>query len=568
MFKKTSKNIQLNLFSNVPNFLSGTSLKIYSNDFGWHNLFRETITNKIDEELFRPLFCSDNGAPNASIRILIAMMVLKEARGLSDEQLYEECRFNLLVRSALGLLNVDDPLPTNSTYYLLRKRIVSWEKSGHENLIEKVFSQITKSQVLEFNINGKRIRMDSKLLGSNIAWYSRYELIHECLRKFYPEIKSDINRFFLNDSDIELLDCISGESGDKVSYRSNKTEIETRLVSLGKIIYKLICQIEDHLSESFQTLCRVFEEQYTVNEDNIVIARPKETISAKSVQSPYDTDCHYRNKDGNEIKGYSVNVTETCTEDNPINLITNVLVDVSSTADCDFLQVSTDASEEVLLQQTECINADGAYHSVDNQDYCKLKGIDLIIGAIQGKQSRYDLSLDENGILIVTDLQTNIILPSIEILSGKNKDITKWKIKTENGRTRYFTHKDIDTCLLRKEIALRPQKELNIRNNVEATIFQLGYHYSNDKSRYRGLIKHKMWANLRCLWINFVRIMNFILNNRVTSAQILKELSGFQQIMLSFQQIMPVFIEILFFGINHKIFNPKFLKNKYLTTNF
>jgi len=45
---------------------------------------------------------------------------------------------------------------------------------------------------------------------------------------------------------------------------------------------------------------------------------------------------------------------------------------------------------------------------------------------------------------------------------------------------------------------------------VEATIFQLGYHYSNDKSRYRGLIKHKMWANARCLWINFVRILNYV----------------------------------------------------------
>jgi hypothetical protein len=561
MFKKTSKDIPLNLFSSVPNFLSGASLKIYENDFGWHNLFREEITNKIDEDLFRPLFCTDNGAPNASIRTLVAMMVLKEARGLSDEQLYEECRFNLLVRSALGLLNVDDSVPANSTYYLLRKRIVSWENLCNENLIEKVFSQITKSQVLDFNINGKRIRMDSKLMGSNIAWYSRYELIHECLRKVYSELKSDISRFFLSASDIELLESISCESGDKVSYRSNKAEIESRLVSLGNVIYKLVCQLSNHSSESIQTLCRVFAEQFIVNDEDIVIARPKESISAKSVQSPYDTDCHYRNKDGNEIKGYSVNVTETCVDDNPINLITNVLVDVASKADCDFLQSSTEASEEVLSHQPECINADGAYHSVDNQAYCKSKFIDLIIGAIQGKQSRYDLSLGENGILIVTDLQTNTILPSIAILSGKNKDIPKWKIKTDNGITRYFTQKDIDTCLLRKEIALRPQKELNVRNNVEATIFQLGYHYSNDKSRYRGLIKHKIWANLRCLWINFVRIMNFLVNNRENYAQILKKLS-------IFLLIIQNFIEILLFGVNINFCNLKFVKNKFLTKNF
>ena len=45
---------------------------------------------------------------------------------------------------------------------------------------------------------------------------------------------------------------------------------------------------------------------------------------------------------------------------------------------------------------------------------------------------------------------------------------------------------------------------------VLATIFQLGYHYPNAKSRYRGEIKHQMWANIRCLWVNFVRILKYI----------------------------------------------------------
>jgi hypothetical protein len=50
---------------------------------------------------------------------------------------------------------------------------------------------------------------------------------------------------------------------------------------------------------------------------------------------------------------------------------------------------------------------------------------------------------------------------------------------------------------------------LQKRNNVEVTIFQLGYHCSNAKTRYRGEIKHQMWANVRCLWVNFVRIQKF-----------------------------------------------------------
>jgi len=41
---------------------------------------------------------------------------------------------------------------------------------------------------------------------------------------------------------------------------------------------------------------------------------------------------------------------------------------------------------------------------------------------------------------------------------------------------------------------------------VEATIFQLAYHLRKDKTKYRGFFKNKIWAILRSLWINFVRI--------------------------------------------------------------
>jgi hypothetical protein len=340
MFTKTNNTPQLDIFSEVQTFLSGTSLKEYENSSGWHNIFREQITHRIDEELFRPLFSSDNGAPNASIRVLISMMILKEARGMSDSQLFEECRFNLLVRSALGLPNINDSLPVPSTYYLLRKRIVDWEKSGNENLIEKVFSQITKSQAIDFNINGKHVRMDSKLMGSNIAWYSRYELIHETVRKAYILLKSESTDLFLCSTAVALLESILKESGDKVSYRSSKTEIEAKLAEMGVAIYKMTEQLSHHSSdlktaEDIQTLFRVFREQYIVNEQAITI-RPKEEVQAGSVQSPHDTDCDYRNKGGNQIKGYSINVTETCDKAQALNLITDVQVETAGTADCDF----------------------------------------------------------------------------------------------------------------------------------------------------------------------------------------------------------------------------------------
>ena len=508
MFRRSNKSNQLSLFSCAHTLLSGRALKTYENQQEWHNQFRVHITERIDEDLFRPLYHEGFGAPNASIRVLVGMMVLKEAQGWSDAQLFEQCQFNVLVRSALGLSNLDDPIPASSTYYLLRRHIVDWEKKGNNNLIEKVFEQVTKSQCSEFQIHGKKIRMDSKLLGSNIAWYSRYELIHETVRKSYDDFKVQIDRL-LTASEISVMERLSGESGDKVSYRSSKSELESIMSELGVIIYKIISGIDGKPSDIIPILRRVFHEQYQVVDD-VVTARPKQEISASSVQSPHDTDCHYRQKDEQKIKGYSINVTETCDKDARLNLVTHVCVEAATVADSTYVQPAIEATQEVVCQKIETVNADGAYHSADNQEYCQEKNIDLIVSAIQGKPSRFDLTVDENQQLTVTDLTTNTAVEVRQVKSGKEGNEPKWAIKNEKGKYRYFTQKEIDTCALRKQIADRPQSVFNVRNNVEATIFQLGYHYSNDKSRYRGLIKHKMWANVRCIWINFVRIANFI----------------------------------------------------------
>ena len=136
--------------------------------------------------------------------------------------------------------------------------------------------------------------------------------------------------------------------------------------------------------------------------------------------------------------------------------------------------------------KTETINSDGAYHSVENQEYCKENNIDLILGGIQGKASRYDLTLDENNELIVIDLQN-----------------------------------------------------------------------SNAKSRYRGLAKHKIWANIRCLWVNFVRIVKFIGRSIPKCAQNVKNLLFLSRFLSKFVKIEFVMLNVEFF---YPILPSKFRK--------
>jgi len=503
MFKATTTEPQLGIFSNPSMLLSRKSETFYEKQDAWHNLFRVQVTSRIDESICKPLFAEQTGAPNAPIRVLIAMMALKEGNGWSDEQLFEQCRFNLLVRSALGLVNMDDCVPVESTYYLLRKRVVEYEKDNEINLIEKTMSSITKGQAVDFAVSGKSIRMDSKLLGSNIAWYTRYELIHETIRLFCEDVREILFTHPLLATQKEVLENLLKETGNKVVYRSSQDEVKTKMQQLGILASHLIEAFNPANSKHYTTLSRVFSEQFKINEDKIIITRNKEEIKSDSVQSPHDTDCNYRNKDGNQIKGYSINATESC-DGEGLNLICGVDVRVVSTPDNDFLQNGVKQAKEIFLDTIKHLHTDGAYHSPDNQCLCKEENIDWLINAIQGAKGRFDLLLSEENELTITDTQTGEIM---EVTKLKKQE--KWRINTNNGY-KYFTEKEITASALRRKIAAIPQVTLNKRNNVEATIFQIGFHYPNDKSRYRGLIKHKMWANIRCMWVNFVRIKLFV----------------------------------------------------------
>ena len=80
MFKKTDPNPQLDIFTAPSMQLGSRASKKYSDPNAWHNQFYSHVTTKIDEEIFKPLFPEGkkSGRPNASIRILVTMSVLKE----------------------------------------------------------------------------------------------------------------------------------------------------------------------------------------------------------------------------------------------------------------------------------------------------------------------------------------------------------------------------------------------------------------------------------------------------------------------------------------------------------
>ena len=495
MFRKTTTTTQGDLFSSSSMLMMNKrEQRQFDDPLAWHNAFYKNVTSLIDEDLFSVMYKDSGlGAPTASIRRLVAMCWLKEGLCLSDERLFEACGYNLLVRRALGLEDLMESYPSPDTYYLFRRRLVEWNESHGEDLLAKCYTDVTRKQIKAFRLKGSHIRMDSKLVCSNIAPYGRYRIVHST---FCKEVNADDLEHLQQASAVLYRQAkdILGEDAEKVIYTSDSPTIRKRMIDLGCLIQEILQRREEGTGG---LLARVFDEQYVVKDKQLELREGKQ-VSPASVQNPNDPDAHYRKKGDQQVRGNVVNITETVDEENGLNLITSVQVAPATTADNSFVAEAVSDTEQLTGNKVERIYADGAYNSETNRQL----GAELILTGIQGKQGRYRLSKQDN-CLILTDTQTGEQIHAEWIDKAK-----KWRIKTEKGY-RYFSEEDIQKQEARIKQEMTPPDLLKKRNNVEATIRHFACCLEKNKSRYRGLLKHKFMAWARCSWINFVRIMNF-----------------------------------------------------------
>lgn len=497
MFKTSSTNLQPSMFSSAEMVMNRRQISVYSNPASWFNKFYELVVCLIDETVFEPLYSADMGTPNVPIRVLVGMHSIKEGMGWSDRQLEEALLFNLAIRRALGFVNIDDMVPAMSSYYLWRKKTAEYDIVNGVNLMSQSFHQVAAEQIKLLQISGSAVRMDSKLIGSNIASYTRYEIVWCALNKAEQEGQFKTLKPKLR----KRLDEVLAVEAKKTIYDSNTASVQKKLQELGRLVYDILVslKIQDGI------LHRVFHEQFRA-EKGQVEARPKEEISATSIQNPNDVDATYRQKDEQRVKGYSKNITETVPEDGKPSIITDVQVENASTADNTYTKDALETTELVTGRQITTLYADGAYQSQEVAEYLSRKGIASYFTGLQGKAPRYILNL-ESMELWVTDVKTG------ERILAEERGEGVWRITltdAEGKRSyRYFRKADVERSYLRQLQSRIPQEEFNKRNNVEAGMFQLSFHTRNNKTRYRGLEKHRFLACARATWMNFIRIANY-----------------------------------------------------------
>jgi hypothetical protein len=144
MFLENQGHRQKSYFS-VNNLLSPKLWEQLSNS--WAGTLYKEVFCRIDETIFSCLYSKKDSRTNVAVNVLVALEILKGGYGWSDEALYEQAKFNLQVRLALGLHNLNEDIFTERTIYTFRKRVREYARATGINLMQKVFEQITGSQL-------------------------------------------------------------------------------------------------------------------------------------------------------------------------------------------------------------------------------------------------------------------------------------------------------------------------------------------------------------------------------------------------------------------------------------
>ena len=543
MFKR-STNSQGDIFKNISGQLSGRKQKVLDSDVEWHNIFYSEIVSQIDEQLFSELFHDRMGRPNASVRVLIGMMILKEGQGWSDEQLFDECRFNLRMMRALGLSNIDDEVPSESTYYEFRRLLGDYFKEQGRDLLKESFVKITTTQVTNHGVSGKKIRLDSKLINSNIARSNRLNLIVEGVRKYVSGLNLENMRTHFDDQPYELLLSLQHKSTSNITYPLNAQQKREMLVEMGEQIRTLLELGKGTESANFELLARIYEEQYEqliqdkskdgedrgkhvapsqdaidveVSEDsnNEIVPKDPKQIPSSSVQSVHDPEATYRSKGQGSSKqtvaGFHANVTESCDPQEDVHLVLDVEVVPANVCEDAFLMDAVKTSQQIIEQGSDAEDAgieevitDGGYDSIANRE----KMLDdqnptWSMAKMKGGRRVYHMDYNNSGKLEVKDAESG---EPLEVEYSERAE--KFIIHSPGGTKRYMRSKDIENYIGRQQIESQANQEnYNLRATVESTIHQTFHRLKkSNKMVYRGLYKCQMYVLSRAFWVNIVRI--------------------------------------------------------------
>jgi len=337
-------------------------------DQGWQGIFRRSLLAVMPADELAREFSADLGRRTKELYSMAGLVVIAEMRGWTSQEAADAYMFDLSVQYALNV--------GHHAVELSSRTVERYQRRFREQeLAQGVFEEVTTTLAEELQIEVDQQRLDSTHLFSDMAMFSRTQLMAVCIRRFLVQVKRHQNdEYHALDADVRAR-CMAS---DKRLFSQTPPEGAARAQLRQRVAEDLLMLIDRFAGHtriagmsSYKAMVRVFSEQCEVIGKKVAL---RKKTGGRTMQNPSDPDATY---DGHKGKGYQVQLSETCHPDNPVQLITCAIPQTAADEDGDALPLVVARLEQADLKPGEIL-ADTLYGSDANQQLCEGKGIELV----------------------------------------------------------------------------------------------------------------------------------------------------------------------------------------------
>jgi hypothetical protein len=384
---------QQRLFDPFQGLFSPSAVRVLQS--GWQGVFRHVILELLPVAELSQHFHPSLGAPTKELYSMAGLVFLTDFHGWTAQQAAEAYMFHTDVQYALNL----EPGAEVSS-----RSVERYQRLFRANdLAAELFDRVTGALTNKLELDVTRQRLDSTHLFSHMATFGRTRLMAVTIKRFLAQVKRHDPQTYAALPEPLRLRYEPAQS----RLLGDATDTEARERSRQQVAEDLLWVIE-HFADcahmiarpSYKALQTIFNQQCEVVEGKVTVrANP----GGSCMQNPSDPDATY---DGHKGPGYQVQIAETFSSQNDVQLITAALPQTACQTDEAAAELMLDQLEKAKLLPEELL-ADTIYANDENVQAAAQRGVELI-GPITGRDPENDpqrLTIDD----FAVDERTGIV---------------------------------------------------------------------------------------------------------------------------------------------------------------
>jgi hypothetical protein len=343
-------------------------------DEGFEGVFRRSLLKLMPVEQVGARFSGTTGRPTKELHSMAALMLIMEFRDWTVEDAVRAYTFDNSIHFALNL-------PNRHNYLCTRTLEGYRQQAQHDELTLEIFEQVTSTLAKELNLDISRQRLDSTMVLSNMAQFTRTKLLGVGIKRLLVSIKRHCPE------DYQALPSEMRERYEVTQARlfgeaSKTTEgrAQAQLQSAQDMLL-LIDTFANHRDicqrTTYQALVKLFNEHCEIKGKDVVVRPHSQDANGQSshtIQNPSDPGAGY---DGHKGQGRKTHLAQTSAKENDVQLITACVTQSAGNHDKHGLEPVLEQQQRQGLLPEE-VTADTHYGSDANCQLAEAVGVKVI----------------------------------------------------------------------------------------------------------------------------------------------------------------------------------------------